>query len=220
VNFSWRFGEKMPEVQQTAGTEIDPLFSMEEETPEEEEEVKSPEEEEAVELAKERLLYRELVLGDPFHREASPSIKKMLSFSAWKAVSERTPEPDLGDVCFGQVVQKVDIIPGKLVPHYRMITAKEWRYIIGKMVDIIPAQIPNQQAIYRLAFGLYSLDNIPIWSSGLSKPNGEIDDAKVTTMVRRLEDRPLDVLHLLSTHYEWFRARMHILLEGGQIKNG
>ena len=210
--------EEHPEV-----AAVDPLFSMDDESSEQtesDEPIKTDKELEAEAVKKEWLLYREIVTSDPFYQETSSSIKKMLSFKVWKAIKERTPDPDIGDVCLGQVVQRVEIIPGKLVPHFRLISAKEWRYIIDKMTGLIPAQMPNQQAIYRLVFGMYSLGNVPVWSSDVINPDGSVNDDKVERLMRKLEERPVDVLHLLGVHYDWFRARMHMLLEDGQVKNG
>jgi len=212
----------MTEKQQGPTADIDPLFAVDDED-NEVEEVTEEDDEKTAEVKRkleERMLYREFVINDPFYQEASSSIKRMLSYDVWKSVKSRTPDPDIGDVCLGSVIQRVDVIPDKLVAEFRMINAKEWRYLIDKMTDLHPAQVPNQQALFRLVLGLHTLDGIPVHSTGLTDSQGRIDDARVSRLVSRLEERPLDVLHLLSVHYEWFRARMHLILEGGQVKNG
>jgi len=200
--------------------EVDPLFDMSEEDEAKEEENEAEEEEVLSPEITERLMYRELVISDPFFKEASASVRRMLSYDAWKAVKDRTPKPDIGDVCLGDVLEKVEIIPGKLSPTFRMLSGKEWRYIVSRMAETMPALIPNQQATYRLVFGIHSLNGAPVASRGLLRNDGTIDDKAVITTKKLLEEKPLDVLTLLNVHYEWFRARMHLILEDGQVKNG
>lgn len=206
---------------------IDPLFSMEDEQPKKVSDEENPaskektlKELEVEQTLKERTIYSQLVMKDPFYKEASESIKRMLSFDAWKSVRKRVEEPDVGDVCLGNATQRVDIIPNSLVAVFRMITTTEWRYILQAVQGLPPIVVPTTQAVLRLVFGLKSLDGTPVWDAGIIDQSGQINRELVEQKRQELEKRPLDVLNLLSTHYEWFRGRLHLLLEAGQVKNG
>ena len=193
----------------------DPLFQVDDE--------KTPDpmrEEEAKEKTN-RELYMELVRADPFFREATASVKRMLSFEAWSSLRKRLEKnpPDVGDIILGAFEEEVPIIPGKLVPVFRMLTTEDWDYIINRMVadNIPPAAVMNRQMILRLAFGVSALDGTRL---PYVVENGEVNVAVLDGRCTQLRRRPHEVTYLLNAHYEWFRSRIHLLLESGQVKNG
>jgi len=161
-------------------------------------------------------LYAEMVLSDPFYREAVPHVRRMLSKEAWQKTLE-LDDMDIGEVCFGTARQHVPIIEGKLEATFKMLTGKEWEYVVNTVSRVEAQAIPVGQTLYRLAFGITKLNGNTF---SVTDDDGRIVDKKVTATVEKLKKLPLNVLMLLHCHYEWFQARTNLLLEEGQLKNG
>ena len=161
-----------------------------------------------------------------FDRWRQSMMKDVLNNETQKKIIESRLKPmDIGDlVTQGYVIQRVDIIPGKLWVDFKMLDGETdlalKRLIMedSKSVEVSDRYFLDKFGLMSIAAVLHKVNDKPY--ADFTDANGDFDDAKFRDKFRKVLKLPMPMLTSLGANALWFDIRVRKLFVSENLGNG
>lgn len=200
-------------------TQEEPKKESEKEPEKEEESTSDAVDRAAEEALAEREIFGVDILG------VQDARRKLTSKKRRKNIEDHLEPLDLSDlVMSGELIQTIEVIPGKLRMTFRTLSQRENMWIMKYLYDFpgSPLYLQELNATCRLACALVALNDqvLPEHREHVGEAEEDIPREDFERKLRVVSSYPIQLVADISVQHAWFQDRVSQLLTMDELKNG